>query len=64
MRCQHCNKLTVVRTAGKGDGFVHRCSHCGGGHKFTKIGQHGSGAANYRVTKVELVPSGSWEAGS
>jgi len=53
-----------VRTAGKGDGFVHRCSHCGGGHKFTKIGQHGSGAANYRVTKVELVPSGSWEAGS
>jgi hypothetical protein len=52
MRCHHCGKLTVVRTLGKGDEFVHRCQHCRGLHKFTNAGRHGSGAINYRVTKV------------
>ena len=56
MRCQHCGKPTAVRTVGKGDEFVHRCSHCRGVHKFTKVGHHGSGAVNYRITKVELAP--------
>ena len=53
MRCQHCGKLTVVHTTGKGDEFMLRCTHCRGYHKFTKAGHHGSGAVNYRVTKVE-----------
>lgn len=56
MRCQHCGKLTVVRTAGKGNEFTHRCPHCSGYHKFTMAGHHGSGAINYRVTKVEAAP--------
>ena len=61
MRCQHCGKLTVVHTTGKGDEFTLRCTHCRGYHKFTKAGHHGSGAVNYRVTKVEAetVKSGS-----
>jgi hypothetical protein len=42
-----------VRTAGKGDEFVYRCRHCNGSHRFTAAGRHGSGAINYRVTKVE-----------
>ena len=54
MRCQHCGKLTVVHTTGKGDEFTLRCTHCRGYHKFTKAGHHGSGAVNYRVTKVEV----------
>lgn len=54
MRCQHCGKLIVVRTVGKGDEFLHRCPHCLGYHKFTKVGHHGSGAVNYCVTRVEL----------
>ena len=41
-----------MRTLGKGDEFVHRCQHCRGLHKFTNAGRHGSGAINYRVTKV------------
>jgi hypothetical protein len=45
-----------VRTAGKGNEFTHRCQHCSGYHKFTKTGHHGSGAINYRVTKVEAAP--------
>ena len=56
MRCQHCGKLTVVHTTGKGDEFTLRCTHCRGYHKFTKAGHHGSGAVNYRVTKVEAAP--------
>ena len=59
MRCQHCGKLTVVHTAGKGDEFMLRCTHCRGYHKFTKAGHHGSGAVNYRVTKVEVAPAKS-----
>jgi hypothetical protein len=55
VRCQHCGKLTVVHTTGKGDEFTLRCTHCRGYHKFTKAGHHGSGAVNYRVTKVEGV---------
>lgn len=62
MRCQHCGHLTVVRTAGKGDEFTHRCMHCRGYHKFTKTGHHGSGAVNYRVTKVEAAPAESRDA--
>ena len=54
MRCQHCGKLTVVHTTGKGDEFTLRYTHCRGYHKFTKAGHHGSGAVNYRVTKVEV----------
>ena len=57
MRCQHCGKLTEVHIAGKGDEFTHRCPHCRGYHKFTKAGHHGSGAVNYRVTKVEAEPA-------
>lgn len=57
MRCQHCGKLTVVHTTGKGDEFTLRCTHCRGYHKFTKAGHHGSGAVNYRVTKVEAEPA-------
>ena len=57
MRCQHCGKLTVVHTAGKGDEFMLRCNHCRGYHKFTKTGHHASGAVNYRVTKVEADPA-------
>jgi phage FluMu protein Com len=56
VRCQHCGKLIVVRTVGKGDEFLHRCPHCLGYHKFTKVGHHGSGAVNYCVTRVELAP--------
>ena len=56
MRCHHCGKLTVVRTLGKGDEFLHRCKHCSGFHKFTSAGRHGSGAINYRVTKVLPAP--------
>ena len=59
MRCQHCGKLTVVHTVGKGDEFMLRCTHCRGYHKFTKAGHHGSGAVNYRVTKIESVPAKS-----
>ena len=59
MRCQHCGKLTVVHTTGKGDEFTLRCTHCRGYHKFTKAGHHGSGAINYRVTKVEGTPAES-----
>lgn len=59
MRCQHCGKLTVVHTTGKGDEFTLRCTHCRGYHKFTKAGHHGSGAVNYRVTKVEAAPAKS-----
>jgi predicted RNA-binding protein with PUA domain len=55
VRCHHCGKLTTVRTAGKGDEFVYRCRHCNGPHQFTAAGRHGSGAINYRVTKVEPV---------
>jgi hypothetical protein len=51
-----------VRTAGKGNEFTHRCQHCSGYHKFTKTGHHGSGAINYRVTKVEAPVEGR-EAG-
>jgi hypothetical protein len=58
MKCHHCGKLTTVRTAGKGDEFLHRCQVCGGFHKFTNAGRHGSGAINYRVTKVLNVPDG------
>jgi hypothetical protein len=53
VRCHHCGKLTTVRTVGKGDEFLYRCQHCSGFHKFTATGRHGSGAINYRVTKVE-----------
>jgi phage FluMu protein Com len=63
MRCQFCGKLTVVHIAGKGDEFVHRCPHCRGCHKFTKSGHHGSGAINYRVTKVEASPGKGRGAG-
>ena len=63
MRCQHCGKLTVVRTAGKGNEFTHRCPHCSGYHKFTMAGHHGSGAINYRVTKVEAAPGEARSAG-
>ena len=63
MRCQHCGKLTVVHTTGKGDEFTLRCTHCRGYHKFTKAGHHGSGAVNYRVTKVEPVPGDGRDAG-
>ena len=63
MRCQHCGKLTVVRTAGKGNEFMHRCQHCSGYHKFSKTGHHGSGAINYRVTKVEAAPDEGRGAG-
>ena len=59
MRCQHCGKLTVVHTAGKGDEFMLRCNHCRRYHKFTKTGHHASGAVNYRVTKVEDAPAES-----
>jgi hypothetical protein len=62
MRCHHCGKLTTVHTAGKGDEFTHRCLHCRGRHKFTKTGHHGSGAVNYRVTKVEATPGESRDA--
>jgi hypothetical protein len=51
--------LTVVHTTGKGDEFTLRCTHCRGYHKFTKAGHHGSGAVNYRVTKVEAEPAKS-----
>jgi hypothetical protein len=51
--------LTVVHTTGKGDEFTLRCTHCRGYHKFTKAGHHGSGAVNYRVTKVEAAPAKS-----
>jgi len=54
LKCHHCGKTTVVRTAGKGDEFLHRCQHCLGYHKFTKVGHYDSGAIHYRVTKVEL----------
>ena len=64
MRCQHCGKLTVVHTAGKGDEFTYRCQHCGGSHKFTKSGHHGSGAVNYRVVKVEAAPGQGRDAGA
>lgn len=57
MRCQHCGKLTVVHTTGKGDEFTLRCTHCRGYHKFTKAGHHGSGAVNYRVTKIDSAPA-------
>lgn len=57
MRCHHCGKLTVVRTLGKGEEFLHRCRHCNGFHKFTSAGRHGSGAINYRVTKVLPAPA-------
>jgi phage FluMu protein Com len=63
VRCHHCGKLTVVSTAGKGNEFTHRCPHCKGYHKFTKAGHHGSGAVNYRVTKVEAAPGSSRDAG-
>jgi len=59
VRCQHCGKLTVVHTTGKGDEFIYRCTHCRGYHKFTKAGHHGSGAVNYRVTKIESAPAES-----
>ncbi|HKU71154.1 MAG TPA: hypothetical protein VJQ51_09965 [Burkholderiales bacterium] len=49
--------MTVVHTTGKGDEFMLRCTHCRGYHKFTKAGHHGSGAVNYRVTKVEAAPA-------
>lgn len=58
MKCHHCGKQTVVRTTGKGKEFLHRCRHCGGYHRFTIAGRHGSGAINYRVTKVAPVPGG------
>jgi hypothetical protein len=44
--------LTDVRTTGRGEEFLYRCRHCHGYHKFTSVGHHGSGAINYRVTKV------------
>ena len=53
MKCFHCGKITEVRTAGKGEEFLYRCSHCHGYHKFTIAGRHGSGAINYRVTKID-----------
>jgi hypothetical protein len=53
LRCFHCGKITEVRTTGKGEEFLHRCSRCHGYHKFTSAGRHGSGAINYRVTKVD-----------
>ena len=52
MRCQFCGKIFVVRTTGKGSEFVRRCPYCRGSHKFTSAGRHGSGAVNYRVTKL------------
>ena len=52
LKCFHCGKTTVVRTNGKGEEFLHRCGRCHGYHKFTSAGRHGSGAINYRVTKV------------
>jgi len=64
VRCQHCGKLTVVHTAGKGDEFMLRCNHCRGYHKFTKTGHHASGAVNYRVTKVEADPADGGGKGS
>jgi hypothetical protein len=42
-----------VRTKGRGEEFLCRCRHCGGYHKFTSVGHHGSGAIHYRVTKAE-----------
>ena len=53
MKCFHCGKTTVVRTHGKGEEFLHRCERCRGYHKFTSAGRHGSGAINYRVTKID-----------
>jgi DNA-directed RNA polymerase subunit RPC12/RpoP len=53
VRCHHCGKLTAVRTVGKGEEFLYRCRRCNGFHKFTATGRHGSGAINYRVTKIE-----------
>jgi hypothetical protein len=58
LKCFHCGKTTVVRTNGKGEEFLHRCGRCHGYHKFTSAGRHGSGAINYRVTKIDP-PSGS-----
>lgn len=58
MKCHHCGKTTVVYTNGKGDEFLYRCQHCHGYHKFTNAGRHGSGAINYRVTKLAHAPGG------
>jgi uncharacterized Zn finger protein len=58
LKCHHCGKTTVVYTSGKGDEFLYRCQHCRGYHKFTNAGRHGSGAINYRVTKLAQAPGG------
>lgn len=53
MKCHHCGKTIAVHTQGKGKEFLHRCPLCNGYHKFTSAGYHGSGAINYRVTKLD-----------